>query len=208
LQSDQHRPRVREELGFAPEHVVIGKIARLFHLKGHEYVIAAAAEVVKQCPNARFLFVGDGILRQQLDEMIHEAGLAAHVQFTGLVPPARIPELIGAMDVLVHASLREGLARALPQALIAGKPVISYDIDGAREVVISDETGYLLEPQAVAPLAAAMIRLTMDFDLRHQLGREGRRRFTEQFRHQYMTAALRKIYERLLARNTESSHHL
>ena len=198
LQAGEHRQRVREELGFAPEHVVIGKIARLFHLKGHEYVVAAAAQVAKQCPNVRFLFVGDGILRQMLDERIRSAGLQEHVHFTGLVPPARIPELVGAMDVLVHASLREGLARALPQALIAGKPVISYDVDGAREVVISDETGYLLEPKSIDPLAAAMTRLTMDASLRERLGQEGCRRFTEQFRHQHMTAELRKIYQRLL----------
>ena len=64
--------------------------------------------------------------------------------FTGLVPPARVPELIQASDIIVHASYWEGLARVLPQALIAGKPVVSYDVDGAREVVIPGETGYLL----------------------------------------------------------------
>ena len=198
LQSAQHRQRVREQLGFAPDHVVIGKIARLFHLKGHEYVVAAAAKVAKQCPNVRFLFVGDGILRESLDEAIYEAGLEEHVHFTGLVPPAKIPELVGAMDVLVHASLREGLARALPQALIAGKPAISYDVDGAREVVINNETGFLLEPKSIKPLADAMGKLTQDSELRLRLGQEGQRRFTEQFRHQHMTAELRKLYQKLL----------
>ena len=80
------------------------------------------------------------------------------------MPPERIPALIGAMDVLVHASLREGLARALPQALIAGKPVISYDVDGAREVVMPGETGYLLAPRSVEPLAEALVRLAQDRD--------------------------------------------
>ncbi len=145
LRANEHRARVRAELGFAPDQVVVGKIARLFHLKGHEYVVAAAARAVKTCPNLRFLFVGDGILRESLEEMIYEAGLEGQVVFTGLVPPSQIPELVGAMDALVHASLREGLARALPQSLIAGKPAISYDIDGAREVVITGETGFLIQ---------------------------------------------------------------
>ena len=76
------------------------------------------------------------MFRDRLERQIAAAGLAEHFQFTGLVPPERIPELIAATDMVVHASLREGLARVLPQALIAGKPVVSYNIDGAREVVI------------------------------------------------------------------------
>ncbi|MEX0818953.1 MAG: glycosyltransferase family 4 protein [Pirellulaceae bacterium] len=200
LHANEHREQVRMELGFAPEHVVVGKIARLFHLKGHEYVVAAAAQAVKVCPNLRFLFVGDGVLRENLDKLIHQAGLEANVVFTGLVPPARIPELVGAMDILVHASLREGLARALPQALIAGKPAISYDIDGAREVVITGETGFLLEPKSIEPMSAAMIQLASDAELRMRLGQAGQGRFTEQFRHQHMTAEIRRVYAELLAK--------
>ena len=60
-------------------------------------------------------------------------GLSQHFVFTGLVPPSHVPSLIGAMDALVHTSYREGLARALSQTLISGRPVISYDVDGARE---------------------------------------------------------------------------
>jgi glycosyltransferase involved in cell wall biosynthesis len=193
-----HRDRVRQELGYRPEHVVIGKIARLFHLKGHADVIRAAQRVVGQQPNVRFLFVGDGILREQLERQIAAAGLQEHFQLLGLVPPERIPELLAAMDMLVHASLREGLARALPQALIAGKPVVSYDVDGAREVVLPDVTGYLVPPRAVEDLAAAISHLTADATRRERLGAEGRRRFSDQFRHERMTAEIRRLYQRLL----------
>ena len=199
LEAGQHRDRVRRELGYAPEHVVAGKVARLFHLKGHEYVIEAAGRVVRANPNVRFLFIGDGILTDQSMERIRRAGLEEHFHLTGLVPPARIPELVGAMDVVVHTSLREGLARVLPQALIAGKPVVSYDVDGAREVVITGETGYLLPPKSIEPLADALIELAGDDDLRRRLGEEGRRRFTDQFRHEEMTRQLRELYQQLLA---------
>jgi glycosyltransferase involved in cell wall biosynthesis len=199
LGADEHRERVRAELGYQPKHVVVGKIARLFHLKGHEYLIGAARQVVDAQPNVRFLLVGDGILAPRLRRQIAEAGLKDHFHLTGLVPPERIPELIAAMDVLVHASLREGLARALPQALIADKPVVSYDVDGAREVVIPDETGYLLPPKSVSEMAGALIRLAADPALRERLGSEGRRRFTDLFRHERMTAQLRALYEKLLA---------
>ena len=75
-------------------------------------MIEAAAQVIERCPHVRFLFVGDGILRPQLEEQIARAGLSDYFRFTGLVDPMRIAPLIGAMDILVHASLREGLARA------------------------------------------------------------------------------------------------
>ena len=70
------------------------------------------------------------------------------------------------MDIVVHASLREGLARALPQALIAGKPVVSFDVDGAREVVLDGQTGFLVPPEDVAGLASAIGRLVGDPGLR------------------------------------------
>lgn len=100
---------------------------------------------------------------------------------------------------MVHTSLREGLARVLPQALIAGKPVVSYDIDGAREVVIDNETGFLLPPREIEGLAAAMVKLAGDRALRDRMGSAGRARFSDQFRHETMTAQLRSLYARLLA---------
>jgi glycosyltransferase involved in cell wall biosynthesis len=144
------------------------------------------------------LFVGDGVLQESLRAQIERAGLSDYFQFTGLVEPSQIPGLLAAMDIVMHTSLREGLARVLPQALIAGKPVISYDIDGAREVVINDVTGVLLPPRDVAGLATALGRLAEDKQLRQQLGEQGRVRFTEQFRHEQMTAQLRTLYEQLL----------
>jgi glycosyltransferase involved in cell wall biosynthesis len=198
LHSAKHRDRARRELGYGSQHVVIGKIARLFHLKGHQDVIRAAEQLVGTQPNVRFLLVGDGLLRPRLCREIAAAGLADHFQLTGLQPPERIPELIAAMDMVVHASLREGLARVLPQALIAGKPVVSYDVDGAREVVIADQTGFLLPPGSWRQMAAALGQLVGDPALRERLGREGRRRFTETFRHERMVAQLRTLYEKLL----------
>ena len=199
LEADQHRQRIRRELGYRDEHLVIGKIARLFNLKGHQYVIRAAEQLAAMRPEARFLLVGDGILREKLRRQIAEAKLDDRFQMTGLVPPRRIPELIAAMDVVVHASLREGLARVLPQALIAGKPVVSYDVDGAAEVVADGETGYLLPPKSVEPMVDVLDRLAGDADLRHKLGSAGRR-VADRFGHGRMTARVRDVYVEILGR--------
>lgn len=201
LNSDALRAERRARLGIDEQTVVIGKIARLFHLKGHEYLIDAARHVVRETPHVKFLLVGDGILRQQWEQRIADHGLTDHFIFVGLVPPEEIPGWIACMDALVHTSLREGLARALPQALISGKPAISFDVDGAREVVITDETGYLVPPRDVDRLAAALTKITQDTEARKRMGQEGRRRFTEVFRHQTMTKTLRELYEELLLRS-------
>ncbi len=198
LKANEQRQLTRSELGIADSDIVFGKIARLFHLKGHEYVVASAQQLVRTCPNAKFLFVGDGILRESLEKQIQQLGLADRFIFTGLVAPQSIPKYIGAMDVLVHTSLREGLARAIPQALIAGKPVISFDVDGAREVVIDGVTGYLVPPKRVDLLTQAMERLYVGESLRTQMGATGSLRFTEQFRHEIMTKQIRELYVEVL----------
>lgn len=200
LQADQHREAMRRRLGYGQDDIVIGKIARLFHLKGHEFVIEAARRVVAALPRARFLLVGDGILRKQLESQIDRANLSPYFHFAGLVSPQRIPQYIGAMDLLVHTSLREGLAKALPQALIAGRPVISYDVDGAREVVLPATTGILLPPRSVNELADAIIQLGQNATLRRRMGEEGRLRFTDQFRHQRMTRQIHDLYLEILSR--------
>jgi glycosyltransferase involved in cell wall biosynthesis len=201
LHAAEHRSKIRSELNLPQDAIVIGKIARLFHLKGHEYVIEAASEVVRCHPKVMFLFVGDGILRGELELAIRAKGLQEHFCFAGLVPPQRIPEYLGAMDILVHTSLREGLARALPQALISGIPVVSFDVDGAREVVLSGQTGFLLPPKDVAGVGRGLRELVLDEGLRKKCGETGREMFTDRFRHQKMTADLRQIYAEVLSKS-------
>lgn len=199
LHAKSYRESVRRSHGIEPDEIVIGKIARLFHLKGHDDLLAAASAVTQACPRIRFLLVGDGILREKLEKRIAELKLGRHFIFTGLVPPSEVPKMIGAMDALVHTSYREGLARALPQALISGIPVISYDVDGAREVVVNDETGFLVPAGDTPQLAARIIQLATNPDARLTMGETGRERFTDQFRHQSMTRDIRALYAQLLA---------
>jgi glycosyltransferase involved in cell wall biosynthesis len=194
LNPPRNRDEVRQSLGFLPDQIVVGKVARLFHLKGHDDVISAAEQAIRANPQLRFLFVGDGLLRTKLELRITKLGLRKHFVFTGLVLPERVAELIHAMDIVVHTSLREGLARVLPQALIAGKPVISYDVDGAREVVIPNKTGYLLAPRDVAGLIDAIRKLASNPELCTEFGQTGREMCVERFRHQNMTRQLREIY--------------
>jgi glycosyltransferase involved in cell wall biosynthesis len=199
LSAGQHRDELRQRLGYDDDHFVVGKIARLFHLKGHEYLIDAARRIVEQTPQVRFLLIGDGVLRDRLARQIRDHKLDKYFRFTGLVPPEQIPPLIAATDLLVHASLREGLARSLPQALLVGRPVISFDVDGAREVVDHERTGLLVAPRNSAGLAAAIKRLADDPALRSRLAAAGQSACADRFRHEWMTQRLRETYAALLS---------
>jgi len=190
---------LRKELGIATDDIVVGKIARLFNLKGHEYLIEAAPAIVAAIPNVKFLLLGDGILYDRHVARIAELNLTPHFVFTGLIPTNQVGDYMHAMDLVVHTSVWEGLARVLPQALIAGKPVVSFDIDGAPEVCVNGETGLLVPPRSVEELASAVIQLCLDRELRQRLGSAGRHRFTDLFRHETMTQLIRDVYEQALS---------
>lgn len=190
-------PDVRTRLGLAPTDIVVGKIARLFRLKGHEDLLAVLPALVRACPRLKVLLVGDGEWRARFEWRARELGVAAQVVFTGLVPPEEVPRLVGVMDLLVHLSLREGLARALPQALAAGRPVVAYDCDGAGEVVVDGETGFLIRPGDRATLERRVLELASDPALRARCGECGRRRVREAFAEERMVAALHELYLRL-----------
>src|SRR6185295_1904570 len=129
-----------------------------------------------------FFLIGDGILLEHLQKRAREYGILDNFVFAGLIDRTRIPEMIAAMDVVVHTSLREGLARVLPQSLAMGKPCISFDIDGAREVVIDDYTGYLVEAFDSKGLANRIAHLLKNKELRKKFGENGRRHVDPNFR--------------------------
>lgn len=192
-------PEVRARWGLAPDDFVVGKIARLFKLKGHDELLAVVPHLVRQCPWMKFLLVGDGPWRGRLEARVREQGLERHVVFTGLVPPEQIPSLVGVMDVVVHLSRREGLARALPQALAAGRPVIAYACDGAGEVCRDDETGFLIPSGDLALLQRRLLELAADPHRCHQLGRQGQALVREWFPLERMIEDLYQLYRRLAA---------
>jgi len=126
-------------------------------------------------------------------------GIADKVIFTGLVPPGEVARYVGIMDCLAHLSYREALSRALPQALAAGKPVIAYDFDGADEVCIENETGFIVRTGDIAGAAQKLRLLAADPALRERLGKAGQRFVRENFSVEKMVADQYAVYQRLMA---------
>lgn len=172
---------LRQQLGLTKEHFVIGKIGRLFRLKGHADLITAFARIISQIPNARLLLIGDGLLRSELENQARGLGLTDKVIFAGLVAPGEVARYVGIMDCLAHLSYREALSRALPQALAAGKPVVAYDFDGADEVCLENKTGFVVKTGDTGAAAQRLLQLASDATLREKLGKAGRAFVKENF---------------------------
>lgn len=200
LQSSATRSQVRSELGIAENDIVVGTIARLFHLKGYEDLLAGAPRLVEKFPNLKFLWLGDGILRPQFEARMREMKLTDHFILTGMIPPSQVARYVGAMDILVHPSRREGLARALPQGQLAGKPVVVYDVDGNREGIIPGQSGILIPAFDTVRFINAIGTLAADENLRTTMGRVGQQFAAERFDWRMMVENLQRVYDQAIGR--------
>jgi glycosyltransferase involved in cell wall biosynthesis len=193
-------PALRARLGLGAGDFVIGSIGRLFRLKGHADLIHAFATVLPRLPRARLLLVGDGVLRPELEALIASLGVTGKVVFAGLVPPEEVSRYVGVMDCLAHLSYREALSRALPQALAAGRPVVAYDFDGADEVCVENETGFLVRTADIAGVAEKLLALAADPEMRRRMGGTGRAFVRQNFSIEKMVNDQYEVYLRFLPR--------
>lgn len=195
--SQERKKEFRKKYEIDEDSIVLVTIARLFMLKGHKYIIESAKELSRRFEKCVWLFVGDGNLSEHFKQQVLQLGLTEKVKFTGLLPPSQIPLAIQSSDILVHCSLREGLARTLPQAMLCGKPAISFDVDGAKDVV-NENTGRLIEPKNIEQLTKACAELIEDEVLRKKLGENGRNSVKEKFAPTTMVDTIEEVYRKLL----------
>jgi glycosyltransferase involved in cell wall biosynthesis len=197
---------VRTAFGLQPTDVVVGKVARFSALKGHQYLLDAIPEVLQAVPQAKFLFIGGGELEDAFKEQARSRGIDKVTVFAGLQPVERMAECLAAIDVVVHTSLLEGLARVLPQALAVGRPVVSFDIDGAHEVVIPGRTGQLVDPRRPGQLAGILVQLLTNPEQRRAMGKAGAELVRSQWTTEAMVAGIDDVYRGLLQRRQLDSN--
>jgi len=188
------RRRVRAAWGVENDSVVVGTIARLFDNKGYDEIMAAMPEAIRRAPHVRFVWVGDGARRWQYEHRLETMGLRDRVHFVGLIAPMDVGAAVNGFDIVLHASRWEGLPRALVQGLLAEVPAISFDNDGAPEVVIPNETGLLVPLGDTGRLADAIACLASDAALRRTLGARGRERCLREFDWRTMVRELDALY--------------
>ena len=189
---------LQKKLNIPKDSLVVGVVARLFPLKGYEYFIPVAAQIAKSNPSIKFLVVGDGIMRNDLERQIKELGLENNFIFVGLIPPKEVYKYIALMTLLIHLSLREGLPRTVVQALAIGIPAVSYDLDGAPEVIINDKTGFVLPAKSIDEVATCAIKILSNQEYSKELGNNGRELVKDKFGWQKMGKVLEEEYYKIL----------
>ena len=165
----KYRNATRNDIGLSSDDCVIGTISRISPLKGHEDLLNAMPSIIKKCPSVKLLWVGDGWLRDKIFRKACKMGLEKNIFFTGLVPPPCIPKMLGAMDLLVHPSWREGLPRAVVQSMLAKVPVIASDANGTKEVVINNKTGWLVDIGDHEALSKSVIECIFNVNKKNKL---------------------------------------
>ncbi|MBQ7207424.1 MAG: glycosyltransferase family 4 protein [Lentisphaeria bacterium] len=191
---------LREKLGIPEDASVVVTVARLFPLKGYEFVIPAAEKLIPEYPKLHFLIVGDGPMHDDLLAGLKKNGVDGRFHFAGLVPPHEVCRYIAQADILWHLSLREGLPRSVVQALASGIPAVGFRLDGTPEVVIDGETGFTVTPEKTGEVVEVTRRLLADPVRRVEMGKAGQKLVLERFDWRKMADILEKEYFDLLAR--------
>lgn len=184
---------IRREFNLSKEDIIIGTVSRLVPVKGHIYLLKSAVKVVKDFPRAKFLIIGEGPLKEELQNKATELGIKNNVIFTGLRED--IPRLLSVMNIFIQPSIiKEGLPLAIAEACACTLAVIASDIGGNSEVVRDKETGLLVPPADVDALSKSLIFLLQDYQKVKQMGQAGRRFCEERLSSETMMQKIHRLY--------------
>jgi glycosyltransferase involved in cell wall biosynthesis len=186
---------VHEAFWLPHQAPVVGNVAALVPHKGQRYLIEAAHLVVQEVPDARFIVLGEGELREHLEKQVHEHHLEKHV----LLPGFRTDVLgcIKGFDLFVMSSVTEGLGTSLLDAMACGRPIVATRAGGIPEIVEDGINGTLVPPRDAATLAAAIVRALKDEGWRRRMGEAGLARVRERFTVDRMVSETAAVYRRL-----------
>ena len=196
LACESHRGELRRELGLADEDKLIGIVARLVPIKNHRHFLQAAEVVAEAVPQARFLVVGDGELREDLETYTRDLGLDGRVLFTGWRHD--LARIYAGLDVVALTSINEGTPVSLIEAMAAGIPVAATAVGGVPDVVVDGETGYLVKAGDVKGIAEAIIELLRSPGKATEMGNAGRKAVYPKFAAQTLLANVEQLYSDLL----------
>ena len=188
------RQKVFFDLGLDPECKIVGMIARLDQQKNPLDFIRAAAIVVKKYPKVQFLIAGDGSLRSECENLIDELNLRGTFFLLGYRDD--ISRIMPILTLTVLSSLWEGLPVVFQEAMSAGKPTVANDVDGARDVIIDGETGYLVTPHRPEEMAERILYLLNNDSICYDMGLTAQK-YSERFSGEQMVENIASLYREL-----------
>jgi len=164
-------PAMREKLGIPPEACVVGTAGRLTPIKGHKYLLEAAAVISPRNTDVFFVFLGDGELAPELRQMASSLGIKK-VMFLGW--REEVAEVMSTFDIFVLPSLNEGMGKVLVEAMALGKPIVASDVGGIPDLVTHNYNGLLAPPADVEGLIKNINDLLDDSTKRMEMGDRGK----------------------------------
>lgn len=185
---------IRNKLGISADAKVIGWVGRLEPVKDCECFLRACHLIKKDLPDAKFLIVGDGPLRKEMEELALSLALKNDAIFLGFRND--MPEIMNSIDVLVHTPLNEGLGRVLLEAFVCEKPVVAADVGGIPEIVKHGINGFLVPSKDYISTAREAVKILKDNPLGQRLGRAGRE-MANGFSIKKMIEKTNKLYKEL-----------
>jgi glycosyltransferase involved in cell wall biosynthesis len=189
-------PALRRQTRPADGALRIGLVGRLSVEKGIDLFLQAAAQVVAHHPGTRFFIAGDGSDRASLQDLITHLGLGTTATLLGRLD--NMPAFYGSLDLIVSASRQEGLPIALLESMASGLPVVATSVGAVPQVIRNGETGLLVPSGEPSTLAAAIVRLIADVDLRHSLAAAGQGLIAAEFSSVRMAADYLALYANVL----------
>jgi glycosyltransferase involved in cell wall biosynthesis len=190
------RHAILQELGLGTEVLLMVTVGRLTEQKGHRYLIDSATRVVPRLPNAHFLFVGDGELRDSLRAQTETLGVSEHIHFLGIRDA--VPDILAAADIFILPSLWEGLSIALLEAMASAKPIVATAVSGTTQVMIPGETGVVVPPGDSRALAEAILQVSSNPEQAQVMGQAARQHVAAHFSAQKQADEHLALYRRLV----------
>jgi glycosyltransferase involved in cell wall biosynthesis len=192
FRQDVDEQQVRSELGLDPDSKLVGMVGRLDEQKNPLDLIRAAAIVTKSYSNVQFLIVGDGSLRSECERLINEFNLNDKFFLLGF--RSDVPRILPILTITAMSSLWEGLPLAFLESMSAGKPIVANNIDGASDVVVNGETGFLVAPRQPQAMAEGILTLLNDETLCKNMGAVAQQR-SNHFSLPKMFGKIESLYE-------------
>jgi glycosyltransferase involved in cell wall biosynthesis len=185
-----------------PDNVpLVGLVGTVHPIKGHDYFLRMAAEVVRRIPRVMFIVVGPYDARsgyyRRLIRFRHQLGLDDQVIFTGLIEP--IHAVMARVNLLVVSSTTESLSLVSVEAMAAGKPVVAFDVGGVSEVVVDGVTGRLVPFGDCRAMADAVCSLLEDPQAAARMGAAGRVRVEKEFNAADQCAKIESVLKEILS---------
>jgi glycosyltransferase involved in cell wall biosynthesis len=187
----------RGELGLDPGVRLVGILGRMFPIKNHRLFLESAARAAEQETNVRFVIVGDGILRSEMERYAQDLGIHQKVTFTGW--RRDLPRIYADLDLLVVSSDNEGTPVSAIEAMASGRPVVATRVGGLPDLVHDGETGYLVPAKQPEALAAAMLKLIRNSQRAEQMGRAAQLSVKERFSLNRLVSDTEGLYQDLMA---------